>query len=46
LISIGLQQSGDMTIRILLVEDDQDIGARLKEGLASFGFVVEHVEDV
>ena len=34
-----------MTIRILLVEDDQDIGARLKEGLASFGFVVEHVED-
>ena len=30
---------------ILIIEDDQDIGARLKEGLASFGFVVEHVED-
>ncbi len=27
-----------MTIRILLVEDDQDIGARLKEGLAEAGF--------
>lgn len=40
-----LRQSGDRAIRILLVEDDQDIGARLKEGLAAFGFVVEHVED-
>lgn len=40
-----MRQSGDSAIRILLVEDDQDIGARLTEGLASFGFVVEHVED-
>jgi DNA-binding response OmpR family regulator len=38
-------QSGDRTIRILIVEDDHDIGARLKEGLAGFGFVAEHVKD-
>ena len=36
---------GDRNIRILLVEDDQDISSRLKEGLGSFGFVVEHVAD-
>lgn len=29
----------------MLVEDDHDIGARLKEGLDGFGFVVECVED-
>lgn len=38
-------QSGERTIRILLVEDDHDISTRLKEGLGSFGFVVEQVED-
>ncbi|HEY0316510.1 MAG TPA: response regulator transcription factor [Sphingomonas sp.] len=32
-------------MRILLVEDDADLGARLKEGLTGFGFVVEQVED-
>lgn len=38
-------QPGAPAIRILLVEDDQDIGTRLKEGLGGFGFVVEWVED-
>nr|WP_249788392.1 response regulator transcription factor [Bradyrhizobium sp. G127] len=38
-------QTGETTIRILLVEDDHDISTRLKEGLGGFGFVVEQVED-
>lgn len=41
--SSAAQVTGGATIRILLVEDDEGIAARLVSGLASAGFVVDHV---
>lgn len=32
-------------MRILLVEDDSELALRLREGLAPFGFIVEHIAD-